>query len=256
MVDMQHFRSVAFRAVVATLFSLTCAWITSWLWFYSGQLECKETLEKAGCVVQLEDSGPGCVRFLAAYIDRGFGKSIRYVWASAPAREALVARVRELSELTMLDLAHCEIDDVAIRRIAICSRLELLDLDSTAVTDLSLSILSDMPNLKSLNVAGTRVSDVGLRRVADFRVLETIGLDGTQATQEGIAALENCKRPVRLELCGATVTDETLKYACKMTQLDHIELFGTSCTPEGIKRYRVGREQNVPSFLQDLKGRD
>ena len=66
--------------------------------------------------------------------------------------------------------------------------LAVLELGNPDVTDETLTLLSELPQLKELTLNDTMITDAGLEKLKNLPALESLRLARTKVTKEGIAA--------------------------------------------------------------------
>ncbi len=91
--------------------------------------------------------------------------------------------------LRRINLAHTEITDAGMERIADCPHLEQLRLASPNVTDAGLSHVAKLSELRFLHLLQMPITDAGLDKLHGLSRLESLYLDGTNVTDEGLAGL-------------------------------------------------------------------
>ena len=77
----------------------------------------------------------------------------------------LLADLAQLTRLAVLNLASTAISDEGLRHLLSLNHLENLDLQATAIGDQALESLSQMTGLKILILTGTQVSGDGLKQL-------------------------------------------------------------------------------------------
>jgi hypothetical protein len=100
----------------------------------------------------------------------------------------------EVVGVTCGDTAFGDEDVTHLKKL---SKLEVLCLHGTQVTDLGLAHLKRMSKLRLLHLDHAQITDNGLKHLDGFAKLETLWLTHTQVTDEGIQelqeALPNCE---------------------------------------------------------------
>lgn len=116
----------------------------------------------------------------------------------------LVAVAQEVKATTLV-LSQCTAVDSNSVRSLVNLNLQLLDLSSTGVTDIT--PLRGLTNLQSFNLRGTEVKDIApLRGLTN---LQTLDLSGTEVTD--IEPLRDLTNLHWLDLSGTRMTDEQVK---------------------------------------------
>jgi hypothetical protein len=83
-----------------------------------------------------------------------------------------------------LTLTGWDRDDYAI--LAAASDVAILEMGNPDVTDATLAVLLEMPNLRELTLNDTAVTDAGLATLARLPALERLRIARTQITPEGL----------------------------------------------------------------------
>ncbi len=96
----------------------------------------------------------------------------------------------EHSRLTVLSMGHTAITDSGIKYVARNSSLEDLSLPGTQVTDAGLKHVRSLSKLRELDLQGTRVTDAGLKSLQQLDRLEILRLRNTAVTSDAIRDLE------------------------------------------------------------------
>ena len=102
--------------------------------------------------------------------------------------------VCSLTKLRLLDLSNTAITDWGVSLLAPLRSLRDLGIYGTKITDESAKTIGDLTNLEILNANHTRITDAGLRHLAKLRGLCVIELLGTDVAQDGIAAFRQSVR--------------------------------------------------------------
>jgi hypothetical protein len=103
---------------------------------------------------------------------------------------------------------HTKFDDADARLVAGMSKLRILSLANTRITDKGLAEIRGLNSLTTLNLEHTKISDDGLRHIAQFRKLKSLNLAGTAISEAGLAHLAPLRELVHLDLSETRVGDE------------------------------------------------
>jgi hypothetical protein len=95
---------------------------------------------------------------------------------------------------------HTKFDDADARLVGGMSKLRILSLANTRITDEGLAELRGLNSLTTLNLERTKISDDGLRHIAQFRKLKSLNLAGTAISEAGLAHLARLRELVHLDL--------------------------------------------------------
>ena len=97
-----------------------------------------------------------------------------------------------------------------------------LKLSGTNVSDTTISIVSQLPNLTKLFVDNTSISDVGLKPISSLSQLVYLNLVGTKVSQNGVLSLKNMPQLKQLFLYRTGVKKE--EYANVQAQLPDVRI--------------------------------
>ena len=83
--------------------------------------------------------------------------------------------IGRLSRLSLLDISDTSISDDGASQLATLVELETLGIYGTQITDSTVEIIARMPKLKMLNISFTAITDAGLLKLAGLgcRIIET-----------------------------------------------------------------------------------
>ena len=108
-------------------------------------------------------------------------------------------------------------------------------LSGPLVTNVQLTLLMDLPGLKSLYLLDTQVTETGLDELRELPQLEYLVLQGPQASDAGLEHLKGLTQLHKLELVGTKVTDAGLKHLTGLTRLRELTLMNTGVSGEGLE---------------------
>ena len=86
-----------------------------------------------------------------------------------------------------------------------------LNLSETGITDESLEVVAQLPNLMRLRLEKNPITDEGLKQLSNLQHLEYLNLYGTQVTDEGMKHLEQLSKLKKLYLWQTSVSDEAIE---------------------------------------------
>lgn len=102
--------------------------------------------------------------------------------------------------------------------------LRLVKLDGvTAVNDVFLEKLTELPQLQELYLNNTAVTDKCLERIAVCKSLKILSLSGTKVSPEGLLALKGLKLE-QLYLASTEIGGDGVRCACELETLNHLSL--------------------------------
>lgn len=102
-----------------------------------------------------------------------------------------LAPLKDIPNLTDLDLSKTGISDEGLAHISGLKNLTRLNLNNTAVTDAGLAHLAGLTNLTYLNLYGTSVTDKGVENLSDIKTLQKLYLWQTKVSDSGAATLKS-----------------------------------------------------------------
>ncbi len=127
-------------------------------------------------------------------------------------------------------------------------QLEWLDLGGSIrsplneLSDLGISELAQLRELRVLDISQTRISSAGLESLAGLPKLERLSLWRAERIDDRAAEfLARMRSLETLDLSETQIGDATLKKLAALPQLRRLYLFGTKVTPGAIERFRQER---------------
>ena len=103
------------------------------------------------------------------------------------------------------------------------------------VTDETVRVLADIPNLQRLNLTSTAVTDEGLRRLDSLERLESLVLVSTHVCGDAFVEMENLSMLRELVLTSSDFGDEGMERVGKMKLLEELRPDGTAVTDKGLE---------------------
>jgi hypothetical protein len=97
------------------------------------------------------------------------GPVVLVSFESTKVKDADLALLKDLSEITHLDLTTTDISDAGLAHLEGLSKLQVLGLTRTNVTDAGLEHLKGCVHLQALFLRQTKVGDPGLASLKDFK---------------------------------------------------------------------------------------
>lgn len=102
------------------------------------------------------------------------------------------ARLNELPDtIRALHFHASQINDEGALNLSRFAQLDVLVLDRTRITDSTMEIVKDLPNLKVLSLRATQVTDHGLAMLEGLRGLDTVMLKDSRVTAPAVARFES-----------------------------------------------------------------
>lgn len=113
--------------------------------------------------------------------------------------DAQIALLTPLSEqIVWLKLGGTQITDASLKEIAKLKNLNKIHLDHTAVTDVGLSQLKNLPYLEYINLVNTQVSDSGLKDIAAMKGLKSVYVWQSAVTDDAVSQVSKQYPNVRI----------------------------------------------------------
>lgn len=145
--------------------------------------------------------------------------------------DAKLSCLREMPNLTRLDLWYGEVTDEGLREVGRLKNLEVLKLTATKVSDAGLEHLRGCANITELDLVATEVTDAGIKHLAPFKKLHKLSLSNvTEAGLRDLAVLDNITE-LRL---GSPVTEAGMKQLARHKNLAVLDL-RSNVAAEGLK---------------------
>lgn len=110
-------------------------------------------------------------------------------------------------KLKKLRLARTQISDAGLEVLSTCSALEEIDLsEDSLITNLGMSHLAKLTNLRKLNLWRVQISDDGAVLLAPLEKLEWLNLDNTKLSDAGLSVVKNMNALTFLHLGSTQIT--------------------------------------------------
>jgi hypothetical protein len=180
----------------------------------------------------------------------GLWRGSVFPWKRPPAqlpRELAIANLRTLGEV--------EIDETRPDRPVV-----KVSLRGRRVTDTTMDLVGELPELRSLTLADTRVTDVGIRRVHNLSKLQWLTLDGVAITDSGLCWLASLKNLEGLMLADTLIDGTGLKYLKPLDRLRNLFIEGTLVNADalvllpGLTQLALLKTRLTDRGLEFLKG--
>ena len=140
--------------------------------------------------------------------------------------DGAAAAIPSLQGLRQLVLRGCPITDAGIATLA-GSRLELLDLADTEVSDAGLARLGEYRSLRLLRLAGCDITDAGLAHLQDLNALEVLDLADTRTSDAGVALIRGIGRLRALDLADTRISGQGMLHLRELVDLERLDLSRT-----------------------------
>jgi Leucine-rich repeat (LRR) protein len=140
--------------------------------------------------------------------------------------------------------ANKNVSDESIKILKEFPELSNVDVSRTALTDVGVSQLKELKKMWKLSFEGVQLTDAGLVHLKDMSGLSELFLSQTQVSDVGLAELRPLKKLHVLKLNHTKVTDAGMQELSQLPCLTTLELRGLPVTDRGLRKLVV---------LKDLK---
>ena len=139
----------------------------------------------------------------------------------------------KLPRLKSLGIGALELTDSSLHLIAELPQVEHIVLRSPRLTDAGIAHLARLPRLKTLSIAGEQFSDQSIVALRAFPQLEWLTLNGGHMTNDGLAHLKHLPKLRRLALSGTgpgggvktKMTGAGLKHVAEVAELVDLQMY-------------------------------
>lgn len=126
--------------------------------------------------------------------------------------------------LTVLDLADCDVSDMGLSHLPKFKQLKNLSLFYCDISNDGLEYISEMKNLEVLNLDSREISDDGLFYLRKLKNLKCLDIFSGRITDVGCAHISKIKSLVTLELCGGGIGDLGCSHLSSLVNLTSLNL--------------------------------
>jgi hypothetical protein len=159
--------------------------------------------------------------------------------AARPFADAHLESLASLTGLHHLVLRGTLVTDAVLARLKAIHRLRVLDLGDDRITDAGLAHLADLTSLRGLYLSGTQVTDAGLRELRPLRKLRELGLGHTGITDAGLVHLAGLEELRVLDLRGTRVSGAGLSQLKGLTRLQRLHVSGLGGEGAGARELQL-----------------
>lgn len=125
-------------------------------------------------------------------------------------------------------------DDNAAAYLKELTKLKVIELYGTQLTDAGFAHLEGLTNVEMLLLTDEQITDAGLAHFRRLTKLKLLVLTGTQVTGAGLKHLEGLTNLEGLSLKDTKVSDAGLPHLAALTKLNGLDLSGTQVTDAGV----------------------
>lgn len=160
---------------------------------------------------------------------------------------ASLASMTGLVELTLRGTP--KVNDLVLAHVRGMPKLTLLNLYGTAITDAGMPFLAGLKALRTLDLEKTALTDKGIASLSGLTSLTRVVLSRTAVGDDGIGALVGISGLQQLELFETRVTDAGVDHLLKFKQAKLFRVTKTDgLTDTGIRRIRLAMPDCVVRF--------
>jgi hypothetical protein len=167
-------------------------------------------------------------------------KQIKELWLRSDKNGDREARqlFQSLTRLKVLVIQFTRLTDNGLEGLAELKQLERLDMRNPRITGEGLRHLAGLPALHRLVLIDTPLRDDGLMHLQKIPQLTTLVAGNTGITDAGLAHLKTSESLQELRVPGTVITDAGLKHLAGIRGLRLLDLEGTRITDDGLKHLR------------------
>ena len=150
--------------------------------------------------------------------------SVENLWLPPQITDHDLQAICCMRQLVLLSLNHARISNVGISGISSLTNLRELSLYNTLADDSCMEVLGRLPKLVKLRLDFTKITDAGLIRFGSLRRLEVLSLDGCDVSGQGLVELRNSNVLQELMLGSERISDEDVELLCTLVNLAKLDL--------------------------------
>jgi Leucine-rich repeat (LRR) protein len=135
--------------------------------------------------------------------------------------------VKNLEDISMLDLSSRAVDDQHMMYVSRAKNLAALYMDSALVSDAGLRRISGLEQLMSLDLSNTAIADEQLSTMRCLAGLKCLSLEGTMVGSTRLSWLGRCRSLRYLSLSKTAVTDSDLSGLVECRELETLRIDST-----------------------------
>lgn len=162
------------------IFALPLCWLLTLAPVVSAQPD--ESIDNVKFLMALREAGAIVGSDSKGYVSRISLSGLKKV-------DSLLDLLSPWSRLEVLELAGSDVSDQGLEKIKGLTQLRVLNLASTEVGDKGAAHLSGLTKLQELSLYKTRVGDNGLKCVAGMKELRTVIVTGSKITLTGASKI-------------------------------------------------------------------
>lgn len=142
----------------------------------------------------------------------------------------------KIRNVKTLELCYSAVKDIHLTKLVNLPMLEELNLDSCPIGDLAIQHFANhnvLPNLVSLDLADSDISDLGMVQIAKFTKLKRLSLFYCSISNRGLRHLSILTELRVLNLDSRDISDDGLRHLQHLKQLKSLDIFSGRVTDLG-----------------------
>jgi len=147
--------------------------------------------------------------------------------------DAWLKRLRDLTTVTKLSLANCEVSGRGLQHVATMTHLEELNLTLTPVTDADLKPLGALTRLRVLGLASSQCSGTGFEYLRPLKDLQNVNFHYTPLNDAGLEQIAQVGKLQRLWMAHTHFTDQGARHLARLKYLKRLGIGSTDKASSG-----------------------
>ena len=152
-----------------------------------------------------------------------------------PTTDAVLPYIGRLESVRFLGIDDATISSRGIDGIRGMPNLSILHLLNVRLRNVDLSVLQELPSLRSLSLSGKDVDDDVLLSVSRCSTIDFLGMANVSVTDDGLRHLEHVRALARLAIRDSEVTGAGLISLSKLPELTFLDLDGSAIDDRGLE---------------------
>ena len=150
-----------------------------------------------------------------------------------------MVHVKQLPNLEHLQV-HRLIGDAGVAHFAGLTKLRLLNMPDSRLTDNGLAVIGGMTQLENLVIPSHQnITDAGVARLGNLTNLSLLNLTRTKVTAAGMPVVAQNKNLEKLFLSYTGITDAAIPYLEQLGGLQRLDIQGTGITEAGLAQLKA-----------------
>lgn len=150
-----------------------------------------------------------------------------------------LSHLTNFKQLKNLSLFYCDVSNDGMEYISEMKNLEVLNLDSREISDDGLFYLRHLTNLKCLDIFSGRISDIGCAHISEIKSLVTLELCGGGIGDLGCSHLSSLINLTSLNLSqNESITNVGASFLVTLTKLKSLNLSNTKVDGDALAIFK------------------